>query len=135
MKLEQFINTSAFWDYIIKKNCMAIDIVTNQIIQKIVENNLFNNIIDNHNSKDIRKIPKIICLQLRFSIIYFVILKLFIYQKIVKYIRYKKIVNNIFAKTRFFIKQLKTSVTSNENILNNIAIKISTKFFYYQNIR
>lgn len=114
----------AFWEQRIKENRMAVGTAT-RIIKKGVSNDIFNNIIDITDPREMWEKLCTTCLQVGQGVVYSILQEILNYPRVNKPKEFKKSVVSVFANVRFLVKRLRSAITPNRDIWDSITIVVA----------
>lgn len=108
----------------IKENQMAVGTAT-RIIKESVHNDIFKNIINVTDLREIWQKLQIACSQIGQKVVYLILQKLLNYPRTNKPQGFEKPVMSIFADVRFLIKRLQAAITPDQDIWDSIVIVVA----------
>lgn len=108
----------------IKENRIAKG-TASRIIKESVSDDIFNNIIDLTDPKEMWEKLRAACAQVGQGVVYSILQELLNYPQINKPKGFEKPVMSIFADIRFLIKRLRAAITPNRAIWDSIAIVVA----------
>ena len=122
-------NASAVFNHKTKEDQIAIG-TTGRIIREGLSNDLFNNIINIDNLKEMWAKLKSVCSQVGQGVVYLILQELLNYSKINKPKGYEKLITSVFADVQILIKWLKAVLIASRDIYDSITIVVALDFIY-----
>lgn len=117
-------NASTLFDHKVKEERIAIG-AAGRIIREGLSNDLFNNVIDIDDPKEMWKKLQSVCSQVGQGVIYSILQELFNYPKVSNPKGYEKTITSVFADVRLLTKRLRAALTPGRDIYDSIAIVIA----------
>ncbi len=115
---------ATIWEQKTKENRMAVGTAT-RIIKEGVSDDIFNNIIDVTDPKEMWEKLRAACSQVGQGVVYSILQELLNYPRINKPKGFEKPVMSVFADVRFLVKRLRAAITPNRDIWDSIAIVVA----------
>lgn len=112
-----------FWEQRSKENRMAVGTAT-RIIKEGVSDDIFNNIIDITDTREMWEKLRTACSQVGQGVVYSILQELLNYRN-TKPKGFEKSVMSIFADVCFLVKRLRSAITPNRDIWDSIAIIVA----------
>lgn len=113
-----------FWEQRSKENRMAVGTAT-RLIREGVSDDIFNNIIDITDPREMWEKLRTACSQVGQGVVYSILQELLNYPRNTKPKGFEKSVMSIFADVRFLVKRLRSAITPNRDIWDSIAIVVA----------